>query len=459
MSPIASYLQRLDTSRTPEPLKHPIRGLRVLLHDIARCDLLKQASAMAYVTLLSLIPSLVAIFCVLSLFSPLVGSGTSFVDEIKDFILENLAEDTGESVVQYLEGMLGHLSLASLGWSSFASVLVTLILLLRQIEEALNRIWLVHKGRNIFARFMSFWTFLTLGVVVVALLLGVTSGFDFHELFGLTPDEVHHGHKVVGWLVGLGGAFLFFFFLYKVVPNCYVATRSAAVGALLASVLLTQGGQIYGMYVQNAKNYATLYGALAQLPIFLTWLYICWIIIMLGALVSWRFQEGFPKEEEDETLDAAALPLDRLRNVQVKAALPLVALVSIYKHFQHGTGHGVSAQQLAHALRIPVAWVAEAVAALGALGYVVAAKQRHTSSPELSVTDPFFPAYPAESVAFARVRSDLGRPLDEWLTHWHHDLALDLRQALQLVAQPLPGGPKASFAEALATLPAVANFP
>lgn len=449
MKPLASLLQRLETSRVPAPLQRPLRRLRLIVNDFVRCDLLAQSSSMAYGTLLSLVPSLVAVVCVLSLFSPLVGKGRNLETELQDFLIQNLASDNAQKVVQYLESMLSHVSVASIGWSSFASMLITLILLLRQIEGALNRIWLVHKGRNLFTRFMYFWTFLTLGVLGLGVVIGVTAGFDLHKLFGNDGE----GSGVPGWLAGTGAVFTFFFVLYKVGPNCFVAGRNAAVGALAASVLLNQGGRLYGIYIKDASNYQSLYGALAQLPIFLMWLYICWIIVLLGALITWRMQEGFPAEEEEDSLDGATRPLELLRNAHVRAALPWITLVAVYQQFARATGRGLSAQQLAHALKLPTSWIAEALDALDALGYVVPGRADTTGDGVGSVTDPFFPAYPAAALPLSRVHADLRRPMTDWLGHWHHELPVDMSEALRRLAPAPLDSAGRSFADALADLP------
>ncbi len=394
--PLPSALKKIDHLNIPAPLRHPLRAVRIIAADFVRTDLLKQASAMAYVTLLSLIPSLVAIFCVLSLFAPLMAKGSNLIDKVQTFILQNLASGSGEAAVMYLDRMLEKLNLANLGWSSFASVLVTLVMLLRQIEEALNRIWHVRQGRNILIRFMYFWTFLTLGIVALAIAVGFSSGLELQKwLNPAKAVETSFMAPLISWILSVGGGFIFFFFLYKIVPNCFVKAKNAAIGAGLSALLLHEAGQIYGLYVAHSVQYTTLYGALAQLPIFLLWLYICWTIILLGALVSWRLQEGFPKEKANDGLAAAKSPTDLLRNNQIRATLPSLALTLIHQRFQDGSGKGLSAQELAHQLKIPASWASEAVDALVDFGYVVAGQAEHTSD---IVTITYFPTKPSNLI-------------------------------------------------------------
>ena len=448
-----NFTQAMQRFHVPSRLMQPAHMVAVLVRDFNRADLTKQASAMAYTLLLSLIPSLVAIFCVISLFSPMIGNGTDFMDEVREFILDNLASGSGEAAVGYLDSMLSHISLASIGWTSFASVLVTLVLLLRQIEIALNYIWLVSKDRNAFTRFMYFWTFLTLGVVVLGIVVASISGFDIHHLVEpSTQVKASYLGGLLSWLMGMLGGFLFFLFLYRVVPNCYVRMKSAAIGALVAAFLLNQAGRLYGIYALSAKGYKTLYGAMAQLPLFLTWLYICWIIILLGALVSWRVQEGFPKLGEAEALDRAKEPMDLLRNSQIRAGLPMIALLAIYKNFQLATGQPLNGQQLAQSLKLPLAWVADALIVLQKLGYIVAGKGVGAASAHshgAATNDPQYPAYPSEAVKLAKLQVDLASPMQQWLEAWPGSGTFPLPQALKVLAEAKGG---ASGTQTLAQL-------
>lgn len=413
MKYFSGLASRFSSFIHPLLLKRIFQIGRTIVQDLVRCDVLRQASAMAYVTLLSLVPSLVAIFCVISLFSPLVAGHLSLIDKLRQFILANLATGSGESVISYLDNMLKDLDFAKIGWSSFASVLVTLILLLRQIEEALNKIWLIRRARNVFLRFMYFWSFLTLGLVVLGTLLGASSGFDLARLLRMHEASPVHDH--FGWLWGIVGGGLFFFALYKVVPNCKVKSWTAAIGSLVAAFLLQQAGRLYGIYVKDARNYQTLYGALAQLPLFLTWLYICWVVILLGALISWRLQEGFPPPEEDTF--SAKTPMEHWRDTQVRGVLPILAMLAIYKHFETGEGDGVKAQNLGKKLDLPLLWVAESLDILVALGYIVATQ----NGGRLSVQEgdeAYFPRLPAESLTLAKIRRDFAKPLSDVLAHW-----------------------------------------
>ena len=421
--------------------RRPLTIVITLVKDMISRDVFKQASAMAYVTLLSLIPSLVAIFVVLSLFSPLM-KGANLIDAARDFILRNLASGTGDNVVNYLDTMIKGLDLKTIGWSSFGSVLVTLILLLRQIEEALNEIWLIRKARNVFTRFMHFWTFMTLGVVVTAIVLGV-SGFNVKKYIEVTTAQAE-SNLFSSLLFAYIGSFIFFFILYKIVPNCKVKPKNAAIGAATSAFMLGVAGWGYGVFVSNAGNYQTLYGALAQLPLFLMWLYICWIIILLGAMISWRMQEGFPSGASNRKSSALEHsennPIDVWRNTQLKNMLPKILLLSIYKNFQKGSGKGITPQELGYQLRLPVDWIRQAMDTLETMGLVIAAQTPNDDFLTLdqNVADAYFPAFPAEKLALDRIDKELQAPRDTWLNEWMHDLPADMQKLFEPFATPKP---------------------
>ena len=359
----------------------------------------------------------------------MLGKDGDMVGELRTFLLEMLAANSGPSLVSYLDDMIGNITLSSIGWSSFAAVLITLILLLSQIEGALNRVWLVRKARNMFTRFMYFWTFMTLGLVAMGLIVGV-SGFRISRILSATA-EAQESSFLLSSLLTMAAGFVFFFLLYKLVPNTKVKTRHAAIGAVVASFLLQQAGRVYGIYVSDFTNYQSLYGVLAALPIFLMWMYICWIIILLGAVISWRMQQGFPKADEEDTLDAAKQPKDRLRNVQVRAAMPTIALLAIHRKFSEAEGKGLFAEDLAEELKLPLMWVKDAMDALESMGYVVRAQtQEGAQDAGPIMMESYFPAYPATSIQMRKFFADMDSPLAEWLENWRHDMQIDFSQVI-----------------------------
>ena len=404
---------------------------------------MKEAGGMAYVTLLSLVPSLVAVFVVLSTFSPMLGKEGMLLEQFRSWLLTNLAAGSGESVIQYLDSLIATLDLAKLGYSSFAVVLVSLILLLRNIEGALNRVWLVRKERNVFMRFVYFWTFLTLSVFTLSLVIGLSAGAEISNF--LSPEDV----KEVGQSYGLftwGVAFVFFFMLYKFVPNTFVSNREAAVGSIVATILFTAATRFYGLFV-NFDRYELLYGALAAIPVFLVWLYICWLIILLGSLIAWRYSQGIPQEKETNALEEPANAMDRYRNIQLQTIVPSLCLVAIYRSFSEATGKGITLRDLCQDMHLPPNWVQDGLEALIQLGYIVETAPSDDNLEEQR----YYPTRPADTLATETFFGDLSSPVRDWVSNWSKELSSDLRQAIdKIIPLQEKGGTKGNLAEIFA---------
>jgi membrane protein len=432
----------------------------VLWEDVVRCDLLKQASAMAYITLFSLVPSLAAVFTVISLFTPLLGSNSHLMNSLRGFILQNLAAGSGSQVVDYLEHFLGQLDLKKIGITSFAGIVFTLILLLRQIEQALNRIWLVRQDRNAVTRFVYFWTFLTLGVFAGSIVIGVVSGYRIQSFInvsavvGSQTYAMQFLSSVLTWCIWVA----FFFLAYKVIPNCPVGRKEAMTGALVAGTLLHQGGRLYGIYASNFTTYKNIYGALAAIPVFLFWIYICWAIILFGALIAWRMQQGFPKDESEDTVDKITQPMDRIRNLRIQEMLPLAILIVVHKNFDAGTARPVTVEDLVHRSKLPQDWIMDACEALMQLGLIAEAQPPRRimaeagGESEADSRPGYLPARPASMVNIGELHASLAAPAFQWLDSWQHDFGFDLPAVLRTVSARSIGAGSASAMDGPLTL-------
>jgi membrane protein len=447
-------IMKIVESRIPVPkwVERPFFIAWTMGHDVLRCDLVKQSYAMAYITMLSLIPSLAAVFCVVSIFTPAMGKDGIIMDQMKDFVLSNLAAGSGESALVYINEMLGNLNLKSIGYSSFAAMLFTLILQLKQIEVALNRIWLVKKSRNIITRFLYFWTFLTLGALTAAILVGSSKGFNVSEYIGDVQPTGSMGSTMSAW----AGGFVFFFFLYKIVPNVNVHYKSAAIGAIVSAVLLHLGSGLFGVFYADSGNYQNVYGALAALPLFLMWIWICWMVILFGSLIAWRMQQGFPEDMEEETIDDTEDPVDQLRNIQMRTKMPLIVILAIYRNFQEGSGRGLTIDAMCNSMKLPVGWITEAIDLLDSMGYVISTEVEIPGAVAVVTesVDSYFPAYPAKTLELGKLLDDLDSPGVNWMDHWNHDLTFDMSEALHKINGPEKAlFSKLSLADTLDKLP------
>lgn len=404
----------------------------VLWHDVRRCDLFKHASAMAYALILSIIPTLAAVFSLISLFKPLLGKEGSIFTDLEAFIVHHLATGSGEQAVQYMEKFLGNLDITKIGLTGFAGLIISLALFLNQIEEALNRIWLIPKARSPVTRFIYFWTFLTLGAFLSALAVGVVSGFSLNNLMpSFGHEAVKQGSGLVKLLMPFGATFLFFFLLYKVVPNCHVPLKDAALGSLVATVMVQVATSGYSFYIAKFTKYQAVYGALAAVPMFLFWLYLNALIILFGALVSWRFEQGFYTEGAMVGESKHQTPTDRLRNTHLQSVMPLAVLLILYKKFQLGDGKGFSGRELAERMFVPAAWIFDALQVLEQLGYIHSVAPATAEEGESFLARSFIPALPDSAIQIEKLIKDFTEGCKNWLREWQPDLPAEILSVLK----------------------------
>jgi membrane protein len=254
-----------------------VRGKRLARHvwthfQEDRC--FEEAASLSYTSLLSMVPLLAVVFGIVSVF-PVFNEWSN---ALQSFIFENFLPDTGEQIVPHINTFLA--SVSSLTLPGTLMLLVTALLLMVRIEVAFNRIWRVDRNRSLTNRIVMYWAVLTLGplLIAAAVALSATRIFGASGVVGDVPPTVQAlGIFLLSWLV-----FTLFFVL---VPNRRVRFRDALIGALLSTVLFSLAKAGFVAYVSNA-NYKVIYGALATVPIFLLWLYLVWIVVLLGASLT-----------------------------------------------------------------------------------------------------------------------------------------------------------------------------
>ncbi len=378
----------------------PIKFLYLLWQDALRVEIFKDAYAMAYVTLFSLIPSLAAVFALISLFTPLFGENSQLLLNAEDFILKNLATGSGEQVIKYLQGFLANTDFKKIGITGFISTLVTCTLLIQQIEQALNRIFAVKEKRSMLQRFLYFWLILTLGTFCLAVSVGTLSSFAWSSRY----FELSLSQKVIREVFYLGGMYLLFLSLYKLGPNRPIDLKKAAIGALVATTLLTQAIRFFSLYITHFTRYQAIYGALAALPIFLFWLYVVWVITLLGALITKRAIDGIPRGsfstnhiEED------------IKPEYFQILLPFLVLMKTYEAYE--AAEPCTDESLAKELFVSTTMTRAALSQLQAADLIIC-KDKNTKKKH---HEEFVPSCPAHRLTFAEARERILGNEANWL--------------------------------------------
>lgn len=237
------------------------------------------AGALSYTTLVSLVPLTVAVLAVISMFPVFAGLRGSLLD----YVFQNFVPAAGQEVQDKLNAFATNAS--KLTGISILVMLFSAISMMVSIEDRLNRIWRVHRPRGWGPRLLLYWAALTLGPILVVGGIAVGSYVIAMPMLQDATAQIGLGRQL---LKGLPFAvtFVTLGLLYTVVPNRRVSKRDAAIGALLGAVLFEIARWGFALFVHHAQTYDQIYGALAALPILLLWIYLSWIIVILGASVA-----------------------------------------------------------------------------------------------------------------------------------------------------------------------------
>lgn len=252
---------------------------RLLITRFGEHQGVQNAAYLTYTSLLSLVPLMTVVLAVFTAF-PVADK---MAEMIQDFVFDNFMPTSGEVLQQYLSTFTSKASRFTGVGSAF--LLVVALLMMSSVDRALNRIWEVRRKRSLLNKFMVYWAILSLGPVLVGVSLVVTSYLVSLPLLSeAAAGEV--GQGLLG-LMPIGLSAVAFTLLYLVVPNRRVRARHALLGGVLAALLFEVAKRGFAYYVTTFPTYEAIYGALAIFPIFLIWVYLSWVIVLLGAEFSY----------------------------------------------------------------------------------------------------------------------------------------------------------------------------
>ncbi|WP_421865493.1 YihY family inner membrane protein [Motiliproteus sp.] len=250
--------------------------LRHLFQQFIANQGILNAAAMTYTTLFAVVPMMTVTYAMLASVPSFQGLGP----QLESMIFDNFVPSTGAAVKEYLSGFAGQArSLTGIG---ILFLVITAFMMLKSIEKTFNRIWQVREPRRGLPSFLIYWAVLSLGPVLLGLGLGLTSYVTSLPLVSDATDVIGGRERLLALLPLLlsGAAFTL---LYAAVPNCTVRLRHAMVGGLLSALLFEAAKRGFAMFVSLSPSYQLVYGAFAAVPLFLLWIYISWIIVLLGA--------------------------------------------------------------------------------------------------------------------------------------------------------------------------------
>lgn len=238
------------------------------------------AGALSYTTLVSLVPLTVAVLAMFAAFPMFEGARGTLLN----FVFSNFVPAAGEKVQETLLAFAANAS--KLTGISILVMLGSALSMMVSIEDRLNRIWRVHQSRGWVSRLLLYWAALTLGPILVGGGIALTSYATAIPMIQTAAGQLMSAGQRMLVLLPFVVTFVTLWLMYVLIPNCRVSRRKAAMGALLGAVLFEVARWGFARFVHHAQNYQDIYGALAVIPIFLLWIYLSWIIVILGASIA-----------------------------------------------------------------------------------------------------------------------------------------------------------------------------
>lgn len=251
------------------------------------------AGYLAYVTLLSLVPLVAVVFGIMSAF-PVFRQVKRTLEQ---FVYHNLVPAAGELVQAYVNGFVANArNTTAVG---IGALVVVALLLISAIDKNLNYIWRTRRGRPLGQAFAMYWMILTLGPILVGTSIAVSSYILSLRL--LAPEMLFGLGYLLLRLLPFLLSVLAFWLVYTVVPTCRVKVMHALAGALLAAILFELAKRGFALYITHIPTYQAIYGALATIPILFVWVYLSWLVVLLGAELTACLGEYQRPQSDDLT--------------------------------------------------------------------------------------------------------------------------------------------------------------
>lgn len=326
------------------------RIVYVMVNDFQDGQLMLHATSLAYTTLLSLVPTLAVSFSILKSFGV-----HNQVAPILFKILEPLGEE-GEIMGQQIIGFVENVNVSVLGAVGFVFLFYTAVSMVLKIEDALNFIWHVDRPQSLISRFSKYLSVLLVGPVLIFSAIALSA-----QVEGSALVQTLMAVEPFGTLFALFAASLPYLliiaaltFFYIFIPNTSVGLTAALTGGVVAGLLWKIIGSLFTTTVVSVTSYTAIYSGFAIVLIFMIWVYINWLILLVGGRIA--FYQYHP-----EYLTAGRHNYELSNSAKEKFALAVMLLVA--QHF-YEQRPGWTLEKLAKSLRVPMSSLRTVLSAL-----------------------------------------------------------------------------------------------
>ena len=329
-------------SRVRAAVLHVVRISILAGRDFVADKCGMRATALSYVTLLSLVPLLAFAFSVLK--------GFDVQQQLEPVLLRVTAGQ--EDLVKQILDYVGNTNVKALGTIGLVFLIWTIIKVLGTIEKSFNDIWGVTQSRTYFRKFTDYVSVLVTAPILLIAAMSLT-GFFQSDIFAKS-QWLNVGARVAVRLLPFVGTWVAFAAVYVFMPNTSVRITSAAIGGVIAGTIWQLAFWFYTALQVGMAKYNAIYGTFAALPIFMVWLYMSWTIVLFGAEVSWAVQ-NVGAYWEQRRADGASFA--------VKEEIALRAMASLAVAF-YRDGSALSVGEIARRFKAPARLVRDVLRTL-----------------------------------------------------------------------------------------------
>jgi len=367
---IDEFLWKKDLSLLPKWqawLVHLLRIFQAVIRDLAGGLPTLRAMSLVYTTLLSLVPLLAVSFSVLK--------GFGVHNKIEPTLLHLLAPlgEQGVTITQQILGFVDNIKVGLLGFFGILLLFYTVITLIQKIERAFNATWRISEFRSLSQRFSDYLSVVMVGPVLVFTAIGITATISSSAVINALAAMEPFGSliHIIGSLLPYVLVIVAFTFIYTLIPNTKVNFRSALTGAVIAGILWETAGWIFAIFISNSANSSTtaIYSGFAVLIFFMIWLYLSWMILLIGASIAFYHQHPEQISSRQQELNLSG---------RIREKLALILMYKIGKSFHTGE-KAWTLDQLAGQLDLSTTALSSVLDALESASLIIRSSDKKTT--------------------------------------------------------------------------------
>jgi len=346
-----------DADGARSPWRHFLQIVVMVGRDLMDGMITLRAMSLVYTTLLSMVPLLAVSISVLK--------GFGVHDQLEPTlasILAPLGEQSAE-ISAHIVVFVDNMQIGVLGALGLGLLIYTAISLIQKIEAAFNYTWRLQNSRSLMQRFSDYLSVIMVGPVLLFSAVGITASLGSNQIVELlnTLPYMNDLLRLMGKLLPFLLVIAAFTFVYMLVPNTRVKFRSAFYGAVIAGVLWQVSGILFTSFVGGSTSYTAIYSGFAIVLVFMIWLYLSWVILLIGASISFYHQN--PDQLKREQIDFHM-------SGRMRDQLALQAMVNIARAHDQQSELIPSLENLASYQQVPVSALRRMLDALQSDGLI-----------------------------------------------------------------------------------------